>query len=295
MASKKNKSKSDIIFESINYLFLILLCITTLYPFIYLVTLSLSSNQMSMGNFQLILDHINFDSYTRVFESIYIVSGFKVTIIRTVLGSFLNLLIIVCTAYPLSKKFFPNRSFWTGVIVFTMFFSGGLIPNYMLMKQLNLLNSMWSLILPGLVPTFSMIIVRNFFMTIPDSLEESAKIDGANDIRILFSIILPVSKSILATISLWVAVAHWNAWFDSMIYIQDTNKQVLQVVLRRIVLEGTQQLMDTETSIIDDSTVVTPEGIKAATTIITTLPILVVYPFLQKYFVKGIMVGSLKG
>ncbi|MGO4374043.1 carbohydrate ABC transporter permease, partial [Paenibacillus sp. MCAF20] len=195
-------------------------------------------------------------------------------------------------AYPLSRKTLPHRSFYTMIILFTMFFSGGLIPSYLLIKELHLMDSRWVYIVPMLVPTFSMLVLRNFFMSIPQEVEESAKIDGANDIRVLLSIVLPLSKPVLATLALWTAVGHWNAWFDAVLYISDQSKQVLQFFLREIVVLNT----DKETF---GSTVVGnfkyETSIKAATVMFAVLPILVVYPFLQKYFVKGTMIGSLKG
>lgn len=166
------------------------------------------------------------------------------------------------------------------------------MPTYLLIKSLHLMNSVWVYILPGLVPTFSMLVLRNFFMSIPAELEESAKIDGANDIRILFGIVLPLSKPVLATLALWTAVGHWNAWFDAVLYISDQSKQVLQFFLREIVITNT----DAET--LGRSAVANiryEASIKAATVMFAILPILVVYPFLQKYFVKGTMIGSLKG
>jgi putative aldouronate transport system permease protein len=216
------------------------------------------------------------------------------TVIRTVLGTALSLTFTIFAAYALSKRYFPHRTFWTAFIVFTMFFSGGLIPSYLLVKSLGLINSMWALVLPGLISAFSLIIARNFFMALPESLEESARIDGANDIRILFSIIVPISMPIIATLTLWMAVQHWNAWFDSLIYMTDSHKQVLQVVMRRIVLQGTKDMMDVN-NFDDRSLVANPEMIKAATIMVTVMPIIMFYPFLQKYFVKGVLVGSLKG
>ena len=175
-----------------------------------------------------------------------------------------------------------------------MFFSGGLIPNYILMKNLNLINSVWVLVLPGLIPTFYMLIARNYFQSLPESLEESARIDGANDFIILFRIIIPVSLPIIATVVLWVVVGHWNAWFDAMIYINSPRKQVLQVILRGIVILGTFENLEMS-NISGQSNIVPPEAVKAATIIVATIPILAFYPFVQKYFVKGIMIGSLKG
>jgi putative aldouronate transport system permease protein len=203
------------------------------------------------------------------------------------------MLFTITTAYPLSKKHFPNRSFWTAIIVFTMFFGGGLIPSYLLVRSLGMYNTIWAMVLPGLISTYNMIIMRNFFMNIPAELEESAKIDGANEFSILFRIIVPVSGPIIATVALWTMVGHWNAWFDCMIYISTTANQVLQLILRRIVLEGTTQLMELNNSL--DVGVINTDAVKSATIMVATIPILLVYPFLQKYFVKGIMIGSLKG
>jgi putative aldouronate transport system permease protein len=203
----------------------------------------------------------------------------------------------IMTAYPLSKRYFPNRSLWTGLLVFTMFFSGGLIPSYILIRSLGIYNTIWALVLPGLISTYNMIIMRNFFMSIPAELEESARMDGANEYTVLVRIIVPISGPIIATIALWTIVGHWNAWFDSMIYISSSDKRVLQQILRQIVIEGTQQLMDL-TNVgggMIDTAVLNTDAMKAATVMVATLPILLVYPFLQKYFVKGVMIGSLKG
>src|SRR5690606_16708052 len=159
---------------------------------------------------------------------------------------------------------YPHRTFWTAFIVFTMFFSGGLIPNYLLVKNLGLMNTVWALTLLGLISAFSMVIARNFFMALPEEVEESAKIDGANDITILFRIVLPISLPIVATLFLWTAVGHWNAWFDSLLYMADAKRHVLQVVMRRIVLEGTTQMME----MVDSEGSINPESVKAATVMV---------------------------
>lgn len=180
------------------------------------------------------------------------------------------------------------------LIVFTMYFHGGLIPTYLLVRGLGFIDNRLALIVPVLFNTFSMLIMRNFFMSISYEIEESAKMDGANDIVILVRIIVPISTSILATVTLWTAVFHWNAWFDAMIYIHDPAKMVLQVYLRRLVVDN----QDLEMKMLVDertNTMRTPESMKAAILMVTTIPIIAVYPFLQKYFVKGIIIGSLKG
>jgi len=280
-------------FDILNYLLMLLFCLSAVYPFLYLLALSLEHPSSSLMVIRLWPERFYLGNYRTVFQSGMIGYGFLNSIFRTAVGSALTLVVSICLAYPLSKKYLPNRTFWTGLIVFTMFFSGGLVPSYLLVKNLGLIDSPWSMILPGLVPTFTMIIIRNFFMTLPESIEDSARIDGANDAVILFRIIVPMSMSIIATAVLWTAVEHWNAWFDCLIYINTPRRQVLQLMLRRLVIEGTQQAVQLDTQA-NEMTQANPETIKAATIMVVTLPILILYPFLQKYFVTGIVVGSLK-
>ncbi|WP_258525687.1 carbohydrate ABC transporter permease [Paenibacillus sp. YN15] len=289
----KHQTFSERLFDVANLFLLTLLGIATLYPFLFMMKLSFSLGG-SMADLSLIPDQLTLSNYVKVLTDSAIVDGFLRTLLRTGLGTVLTVMACILTAYPLAKPYFPNRSFWTAFIVFTMFFSGGLIPIYLLVKSLGMMNSIWALLIPGLIPTFSMIIARNFFMSLPESLEESARIDGANEFVILFRIVVPISMPIIATLVLWTAVHHWNAWFDSLIYIANPKHQVLQVILRRIVLEGTKELVDT-TSIGAEGVSSNPDTIKAATVMVATLPIILFYPFLQKYFVKGMLVGSLKG
>ncbi|NLC44265.1 MAG: carbohydrate ABC transporter permease [Clostridiales bacterium] len=290
-----SKRKKMTTFDIVNYIFMAFVCCIVLYPFLYLLKVSLSSmDSFNIPSLSIIPETIDFRSYAKVLENKFVVLGFRNTLLRVILGTPLTLIATVLAAYPLSKKHFPNRVFWTGILVFTMFFDGGLIPTYLLVKNLNLLDSVWALILPRFIMTFTLVIVRNYFMALPDSLEESAKIDGAGDFYILFFIVIPISAPIIATVTLWTIVDHWNAWFDSMIYIQTVQKQVLQVVLRRIVLENSSQIMDL-TGAVSDEAPSNPENIKAAVVMVITIPIVTIYPFLQKYFVKGILVGSLKG
>ncbi|HPZ15755.1 MAG TPA: carbohydrate ABC transporter permease [Sphaerochaeta sp.] len=290
------RSKGETIFLAVNYLVMALLCLSMLFPFWSLLAKSFAAASVPSTQLYFWPSQTTLANYARVFANKNIWIGFGNTIFRTVVGTILSLVMSIHVAYPLSKKYLPNRTFWTSLIVFTMFFSGGMIPEYILVRSLKLYNSRWALIFPILLNTFNMIIIRNYFMSIPDSLEESAKIDGANDLLILYRIIIPLSFPIIATVVLWTAVSHWNAWFDSLIYISDGNKQVLQTILRRIVLEGSLQLMELQGGAMAmEASNVSSEAIKAATVIVATTPILVAYPFLQKYFVKGVLVGSLKG
>lgn len=291
---KIKKKRSDIIFDTVVYSFLIFLCIAIIIPFMQIITISLSYQaDLNKPGFHLIPTNISWDGYRAVFKNKMLWNAYFNTIIRVSLGTFLNVFFTVLAAYPLSKKYLPNRTLWTGLIVFTMYFSGGLMPTYFLIRDLHMLNNMSCLIVPGLISAFNLIIVRNFFMALPESVEESAKIDGAKDLTILFRIVLPLSKPIIATIALWCGVGHWNAWFDCMIYIRDKNQWVLQMLLRNIIIEGnvSEEIEKTTGSIPP----ISPDTLKMATLIISIVPIMCVYPFVQKYFVKGVMIGSLKG
>lgn len=288
------RSVGERIFDAFNIIFLGFLTLTMLYPFWYELAISLAdAEKVAISKVYIWPSALSLESYANVLSSKYIWYGYFWTIVRTVVGTAVALFLGFHFAYVLSKKYFPNRKFWTAILVFTMFFSGGMVPEYLLIRDLGLINSLWSLILPGAISAYNITIMRNYLMSLPDSLEESARIDGANDIIILYRIIVPLSLPILATVALWTAVAHWNAWFDAMIYVQDTNKQVLAITLRRVVLLGSNSVVSMSGE--EVNTNMTSETIKAATIMVATIPILCVYPFIQKYFVKGVMVGSLKG
>ena len=284
--------------KALIYLVLVLLCGSIVIAFWHLLNLSLSPSYIATkGGLLLYPKDLTFDNYARVIDNRYIWMGYKNTIIRTVFGTVLQLFFTSMGAYVLSKRFFPHRTFWTLFIVFTMFFSGGLIPNYLLVKELGLLDTYASMILPGLISAYNMIIIRNYFQSLPEEIEESCLIDGAGRFRIFLQFALPLSKPILATVALWLVVGHWNSWFDVLIYIADDTKFTLQIVLRRIILTGSKEILDTSAaaSAAQTESVVSSEGLKAACIFVTTLPILCTYPFVQKFFVKGIMIGSLKG
>ncbi|MCA0755411.1 carbohydrate ABC transporter permease [Paenibacillus sp. N4] len=262
-----------------------------IYPFLHVLSISLSTPAEALRpGIHLYPKEISLFAWKRVLTTDTVWQTMGNTVFRTVVGTLLTLVFLSLGAYPLSRKYLPHRGFYTMFIVVTMFFGGGLIPTYLLIKGLGLINSLWVYVIPGLISTFNLLILRNFFMGIPEELEDSAKIDGANDLRILFTIVIPLSKPVLATLALWSAVGHWNAWFDAMLYMQDQSKIVLQLFLRRLVItaEGDPMLpVPTNEQ--------APEMVKAAIIMFTALPILMVYPFLQRFFVKGIMVGSLKG
>ena len=291
------KTTSEVIFIWFNGIFMVLFCITIIFPIMQQITISLSTPiEAVKPGLHLVPTKITFQSYQRLFSTGLLLNSYFNTLFRVIVGTLITLLITTMMAYPLSKKHMPNITFFTFVVVFTMFFDGGMIPNYLLVKNLHLIDTRWALVLPGAVSAFYVIIIRNFFMSIPAELEESARIDGASDIMILFRIILPLSKPVMATVSLWSIVGHWNAWFDAVIYINDSAKQVVMVLLRQMLLEG-RGFFDNYgdfTQLIEQRKI-TPETVRSAMFVTVTLPILLIYPFLQKYYIKGIMLGSIKG
>lgn len=282
---------SDMFFNIFIYSSLAIMALITIFPLLQVMTISVSPSEVvSRYGLHLFPEKITLEGYRAVFRHNLIWYAYGNTIIRTAFGTALTVLLLILGGYPLSKKYLPHRTFWTAFIVFTMYFQGGIVPSFLLVNSLGLRDSMLALILPKAVFAFNLIIVRNFFMTIPEEIEESARMDGAKDITILFRIILPLSTPVLATVTLWAAVYHWNSWFDCMIYITTQEKFVLQYVLRLILIEGQQEYMDTS-----GTGSVNTETMKMATLMVATIPILCVYPFLQKYFVKGVLIGSVKG
>ena len=272
-----------------------LLALITVYPFWQVIITSFSTAaEANRIGFTLWPAEISWEGYKNVISNEYIWTGYKNTIIRVLLGTTVEMFLMIMTAYPLSKKYLPHRNVFTMLIVFTMFFSGGLIPSYLNVRSLHLDNTIWALVLPIGINTFSMLILRNFFMGIPEEIEESARIDGASTMQTLVLIVLPLSVPILMTVGLWSMVAHWNAWFDCIIYIRDSDKYVLQAVLRKIIIDAAPQFDNLNTSA-QDVAAIDSEVVKSATIIVSTIPIMLVYPFIQKYFVTGVMVGSLKG
>lgn len=289
---RKNVSKSDRMVSIVVYSILTLLTIFTLLPVMQVVTISLSPQSVvSKAGLHLFPTEISWEGYLKVFKYPLVWTGYLNTIIRTIIGTSINVFLLILGGYPLSKKYLPNKKFWTIFVIFTMYFSGGLIPSYLMVSQvLHIKNTIWALVLPAAVSTYSLIIVRNFFSSIPESLEESAKLDGANDFKILFRIIVPLSKSVLATVTLWGIVYHWNEWFNVMLYMKEESKFTLQYVLRKILLEGQVEDIGAATAV-----VVNTQTMKMATLVVSILPIVIVYPFVQKYFVKGVMIGAVKG
>lgn len=292
----EKKTVSGRVFDICNVVFMLFMIVITLYPFYYVVICSISDSNMIIGDKGLMLWPKGFSltAYEMVLKNPNILSGYKNTIVLVIFGTFINVLMTSIGAFILSRKKFAIKRPLTILIIFTMYFSGGMIPGYLLTyKVLHLGDMLWALILPGAISTYNLIIMRTNFMAIPDSLEESAKIDGANDIIILFRIILPLSLPILAVMTLFYGVGHWNSWFNAMLFIRTRTKYPLQLVLREILLLNSTESMMGDTASADKFNI--GESIKYATIIVATVPILVVYPFIQKYFVKGMMIGAVKG
>lgn len=296
MARNKIKtSTGEKIFTVFNYTFFTLLCLVMLYPFWHVVMLSFSSMEASLrGGAFFWPKGFNLDTYESVFKNMMVYTGFATTIIVTVVGTVLGTLLTAMTAYPLSKSRLRGGKVMMTLVLFTMIFAGGMIPGFLLIQELGLLDNRLALILPGLVSAYNCIIMKSFFLSIPESLEESARIDGANDLRIFFSIILPLSKATIATIALFTAVGYWNDYFSTVLYIRSQDKWALQAVLRYMLTNTQQAMAQSGVNVMMQSNT-NAETIKAGTIVISTIPILIVYPFVQKYFVKGVMIGGVKG
>ncbi|MBB3131246.1 putative aldouronate transport system permease protein [Paenibacillus rhizosphaerae] len=291
----RKASASERVFEVFNIVALTLLSLAFLVPFLAILSTSFVSTEESMrrGAFILIPEKLDFGAYDMLLNrGMIIFNAYKVTLFRVTVGTFLNLLFTATLAYGLARRTLPGRNAIVSFIFLTMIFSGGLIPSYMLIDKLGLKDSLWVLVVPGLISAWNLFIMRNFFQALPEELEESAIIDGAGPARILWSIVVPLSMPAIATIGLFYAVGHWNEWFGASIYINDQSKLPIQVIMRNILLTGVIQ-DETQVEYIRDPP--PAAALKSAVIIISTLPILFVYPFIQKYFVKGIMVGSIKG
>ncbi len=275
-----------------------LFCLSILYPFWTTVLLSFSGvgEGMSLG-FHVWIGEWRLSAYQFITDRYgHLGRIFFNSVFRTVVGTFLTVCFTLLAAYPLSKKRIPGRNIMTIYLLITMFFSGGLIPTYLLVRSLGLINTRWVLIVPNLTMPFYIIIMRNFLMTIDDSYEEAAFMDGASYPQILVRIIVPLSTAVIATITLWHAVYHWNEWFDALIYTRGERLMVLQLLLRRLVVEAEEAFNNEMREFAEEfETELPTNAVKAAVTLITIGPIILVYPFLQRYFVKGVFVGSLKG
>jgi ABC-type glycerol-3-phosphate transport system permease component len=286
------QTRGEKIFGVFNSFLLIMLAIVTIYPMLNVLAVSVSSNAHAVrGDVTFYPKEFTLAAYHYLGKFGVIANGYKNTIFLVVVGTSINLLLTAMTAYVLSKRDLIGRNVFLFLIVFTMMFSGGLIPSFLLVKNLGLIDSLWALILPGSISAYNLIIMKNFFQSIPNELIESARIDGLSEMGILFRIVLPLSMASLATIGLFYAVGHWNSFFGAVIYINKKSNWPLQVVLRDILFFANMTEVVSEEQLAN----VPLEPLKMATIIATTLPVLFVYPFIQRYFVKGVMIGSVKG
>lgn len=273
------------------------IAIVTIYPLIYVLSASISNPvHILSGKVWLWPVDLTFNAYSRVFKSANILTGYRNTILYSVGGTLLNVILTIMAAYPLSLPDLKGRNFVTFFITFTMFFSGGMIPSYINVKNLGLLNTPLAVILPGAINATNMLILRNYFInSVPGSLREAASIDGSSPVNTLWKIVLPVSKPILVVITLYYLVAHWNSYFDAMMYLRDTKYFPLQVFLRQILVLSQMGDMAETAGVDDMSTVLLYAALKYAIIVVSAAPLLIIYPMVQKFFEKGIMMGSIKG
>lgn len=293
---RQKTSTLDKLFVFSNYTFFILMGAITIFPFLNLIAKSMSSEAAVIsGRVNILPVDLQFGTYSYVLKDSLFQSAFLNSVIVTVVGTILSLIMTSLAAYPLSKPRLRGRKIFILMFVFTMLFSGGLIPTYLLIRELGLINTLPVLFLPGMISVFNMLVIKSYFESIPDALEESAKIDGASNFRTLIQVILPLSLPVLATIALFYAVAFWNDFFTAMIYINSPELKPMQLYLKELLASANNVFMQMEVIDVNKAMNISPQAIQAASIIVATVPILVVYPFLQKYFVKGVMLGSVKG
>ncbi|TDF98612.1 carbohydrate ABC transporter permease [Paenibacillus piri] len=280
------------IFDGVNYIVLSVIALITILPFIYILAVSFTSpHEVAKGGFILFPKEWSLSAYKYIFSTNTLIRSLGVSIYITVVGTAINLLLTSLMAYPLARPTLRGRQTILMAVLFTMLFSGGLIPTYFVVKGMGLTNTLWSLMIPNAISAFNLIVLKNFFQQIPDGLEDSARIDGCSDVGVLFRIVLPLSLPAMATFGLFYAVTHWNQFFNAIMYINDNTKWPVQVLLREIVILAQSRIGDTSF----EETEIQPLTIRMAVIVFATIPIMLVYPFLQKHFAKGVMLGSVKG
>lgn len=292
---KTRLSWSDMVYKTVALMIVWTVVVACLYPFLFVFSSSISDPFMVNQNKIFLWPRgFSLEAYSIVFQYPMLQTAYVNTLFYTLVGTFCNMLLTATTAYPLSKKNLFGRNYFLMMIVATMLFSGGMIPLYLIVKGLYLLDTRWAIIIPSVINTFNMILLKTFFESIPKELEEAAVIDGCSQWKLLFRIIIPLSMPAIATISLFYGVGHWNAFFDAMIYLSDSKLFPVQIFLRDIVIAGqTTEMVDRIN--VSVSRQILTQSLVYATIMVVAMPILIVYPFIQKYFVKGVMIGSLKG
>ncbi|MDI6619151.1 MAG: carbohydrate ABC transporter permease [Clostridiales bacterium] len=292
MASMKKKID---FFDIVNYVFLVIIAVIMLYPFVNAIAISFSTYDGYLKNpFMVITTEWSLEGFKYVFKNGLIMRSYGNTVFVVVSATLLGLFFTIIMAYPLSKRNLRGKKVFMYLLIFTMMFNGGLIPNFYLIKSLGWLDKYWALIIPGALGAYNVILMKSFFEGIPSSLVEAAKIDGASDITVLVKIMLPLSTPIIATIALFIAVGQWNNFFNALIYMRSPQKWTLQLVLREILMSAQTQLLSVAGDTANLNTI-PPETLRYATLVVSVVPIMCVYPFLQKYFVQGITLGAVKG
>jgi len=282
--------KSDRLFNGFVYLTLLAVAIVAIFPLLYVVSMSLTpySEVIKNGGFVVLPRNISFEAYDRIFSDPALGRSMGVTVFVTAVGTAVNLLLTTLAAYPLSRKNLKGRTFFLLFIVITMLFNGGIIPTYLVVKSFGLLNSVWALIVPGAIATFNVLVMKSFFENLPEELFESARIDGAKEFRILWRIVLPLSVPSVMTVGLFYMVGHWNSFFSAVLYISNSELYPLQVVIRNMLLQTVSSEQQAEVT-------VPTAAMQMAAVITGSLPIIAVYPFIQKHFTKGMLLGAIKG
>ncbi|WP_010271080.1 carbohydrate ABC transporter permease [Paenibacillus senegalensis] len=289
------KTKTDRVIDVIIYGILALFALFALFPLYYVVIMSVTpiTEVFRNGGYVIIPRGFTLDAYKAVFASPTVPQAFKITVIITLVGTALNLIVTSLLAYPLSKKPMPGRNIILFLIVFTMLFSGGLIPLYLVVRATGLLDTIWAMIIPGMVSAFNMLIMKTFFENLPDEIEDAARVDGCGDISTLIRIVVPLSTPIIATMGLFYGVTHWNEYFKGIMYLNDRTLYPIQVVLRNMIQTASvSSELAVQSSVVQE---LPPETIKMAVVVVALLPIVAIYPFLQKYFMKGMLLGAVKG
>lgn len=287
------QSRGERLFHGVTVLALVLLLVVTIFPILYVLSVSVTPMETlaRYGGFQVIPRAITFDAYRYILGSSLIPRAFLNSVFITGVGTALGLIATILMAYPLSRKQMPGRNFLLLLVLLPMLFQGGLIPSYILIKNLGLIDSLWAVILPWVVTTYNLLVMKSFFQSLPEELFEAARIDGASEWSVLWRIVIPLSTPVIATVGLFYAVRHWNGFFDAMMYLNDPNLQPLPVVLRNVlidVIRGTDLGPEGMSALPGETT-------KMATVVISIIPMLVIYPWIQKYFTKGLLLGSIKG
>lgn len=291
-------NKEDRIFNIVVYAISIVIFIIVMYPLVFVVSASFSEPAKVLnGEMWLLPTDFTLEAYKKVFEESAVWTGYRNTIIYTTVGTFINIVLTTLAAYPLSRRDLPGRNIIMFMITFTMFFQGGLIPTYLIVNDLGMVNTLWAMVIPNAIATYNLIVMRTYFQSsIPWELQEAAMVDGCTNMQLLMKVIIPLSKPIIAVMMLFYAVGHWNAYFNALIYLRDAELYPLQLILREIlIMNQAAQFDDAGSSFGLEDRMLLAESMKYALIIISAIPVLLIYPFVQRHFVKGVMIGSIKG